>query len=366
KYFNALTGIRAIAAFMVYLHHYNPIPKEYAMHYLINEMHIGVTLFFVLSGFLIAYRYLDLKSFSFRNYIVNRIARIYPMYFLLTTLKFAVVLYSRFDIKNLIIYGLNITMLRGFFESFKYTGISQGWSLTVEETFYFLAPIFFILIKRNKINLILLPIFLISIGIGLVLIFSKITFFGFFSSFDFMFNYTFFGRCTEFFIGISLAIVYKYNMLKNFRYLTYTGIVGILISLILLTTLKGDFDFGIRHPIGKLINTLILPLFGIFTLYYGLLKENTIISKILSSKLFVLLGKSSYIFYLIHMGIFISLLNKFGLTGSIISNSVKFIILNIISIILYKYIEEPLNIIIRRYNAGRQQAFGKKAGSVLK
>jgi peptidoglycan/LPS O-acetylase OafA/YrhL len=126
KYFNTLTGVRAIAAFMVYLHHFNPIPKEYRIHYIIKEMHIGVTLFFVLSGFLIAYRYLDLYNFNFRNYIINRVARIYPMYFLLTTITFLFILYNNFDIKQLMVYGLNISMLKGFFTNFAFTGIPQG------------------------------------------------------------------------------------------------------------------------------------------------------------------------------------------------------------------------------------------------
>ncbi len=356
KYFNSLTGIRAIAAYMVYLHHFNPVPKKYAIYNVFNEMHIGVTLFFVLSGFLIAYRYLDLNNFSFRNYIINRVARIYPLYFLLTTLTFLPILYYNFDNRQLLIYGLNISMLRGFFENFKFSGIAQGWSLTVEETFYFLAPLFFFFIKRHKIYLIILPLILILIGIIFVLFFSKIDFYGFFSSFEFMFNYTFFGRCLEFFIGISLAVIYKYDLplLKRFKHYTYAGIIGIIISLILLTTLKGDLDFGIRHPMGIIVNTLFLPTFGIFMLYYGLLKERTLISKILSNKLFVLIGKSSYIFYLIHMGIFVSALRRLGITSvNPFSYLLIFIILNIISIVMYKYIEVPLNVFIRRYNTSR-------------
>lgn len=353
-YFNSLTGIRAIAAFMVYLHHFNPIPQNYALHGLVKEMHIGVTLFFVLSGFLIAYRYLDLNNFSFRTYIVNRVARIYPMYFLLTTLTFLPTFYHNFNKSTCLLYGLNVSMLRGFFENFKFSGIAQGWSLTVEETFYFLAPIFFLLIKRHKIYLVILPLISILLGVSFVFLFSKIDFHGFFSSFDLLFNYTFFGRCTEFFIGISLAVIYKLDLpfLKRFNYYTYTGILGIIISLSWLATLRGDFHYGIGHPLGKLVNTLFLPTFGIFMLFYGLLKERTLISKILSHKLFVLLGKSSYIFYLIHKGIFVSALGKLGITSTNpFSYVLIFIALNIISILMYKYMEEPLNIYIRRQNA---------------
>ena len=141
NYFNALTGLRAIAAYMVYAHHFNPIPKNYVLWNIVNEMHIGVTIFFVLSGFLIAYRYFDSSNFNFRNYIINRFARIYPMYFILTTLTFLPLLYH--DINNLHIYIYNISMLRGFFENFLFSGVAQGWSLTVELTFYLLAPIFY-------------------------------------------------------------------------------------------------------------------------------------------------------------------------------------------------------------------------------
>lgn len=201
-----------------------------------------------------------------------------------------------------------------------------------------------------------MPLLSIAIGTGLVLLFSNFNFFGFFSSFELMFNYTFFGRCTEFFVGITLAVVYKNNLLKKFRYCTYSGIVAIVICIFLLMMCKGDLEFGIRHPMGKLVNNLILPLFGISTLYYGLLKEDTLISRLLSSKLFILLGKSSYIFYLIHMGIFSSLLPMLGLKGSLFSYLMNFVIINIISIVLYKYLEEPINNFIRKLNTSRQKA----------
>jgi peptidoglycan/LPS O-acetylase OafA/YrhL len=119
----------------------------------------------------------------------------------------------------------------------------------------------------------------------------------------------------------------------------------------LLATLKGNFDYGIRHPLGKIVNTLFLPLFGIFILFYGLLSEQSRISSILQHKYFVVLGKSSYIFYLIHMGIFPAALSKIGIDSTIpCGYFVVFVVLNIISIILFRYVEEPLNIYIRRFN----------------
>jgi len=161
----ALTGIRAIAAYMVFLHH-NDIFKESIfgklIHNFFTEFHVGVTIFFVLSGFLICNRYFNQVNFNFRDYIVKRFARIYPMYFILTTATFVYfgLMNAHFDFRDLKIYLLNITFLKGFFEVFKFSGIGQGWSLTVEESFYLLAPLFFLLIKRSKFCLFLIPIVL--------------------------------------------------------------------------------------------------------------------------------------------------------------------------------------------------------------
>ena len=91
SYFPGLTTLRAIAALMVYLHHVNPFPAKYHILGLpvwgiINEFHIGVTFFFVLSGFLIANRYFDTRV-SFKKYIWNRFTRIYPVYFLISNYR---------------------------------------------------------------------------------------------------------------------------------------------------------------------------------------------------------------------------------------------------------------------------------------
>ncbi len=357
SYFKPLTGVRAIAAYMVYLHHLNPIPKIYKetiVYNFIQELHIGVTLFFVLSGFLIAYRYSSMINFSFKKYMINRVARIYPMYFILTTLTFIVFATQNSEIRNSfsIPYLLNISFLRGFFDTFKFSGVAQGWSLTVEETFYILAPLIFLLINKNKWAIIIQPITILLFGIGMVLVFSRINFYGFFSSFEFMFNYTFFGRCLEFFIGIALAIAYKSDLIKTkFKHFTLLGFLGIIFSTLIMSFFKGDYDFGIRHPMGKVTNTVVLPTIGIAIFYYGLLKEETVFSKILSSKLFVLLGKSSYIFYLIHIGIFAAFMHKFTTNYIAI-----FIVLNIISILLFKFMEEPINNFIRNKFSGSSLA----------
>lgn len=349
-YFQELTGFRAIAAFMVYIHHYNPFNITFfgqSIHDFFNEFHIGVTFFFVLSGFLITHRYFDFDKIDFKKYLINRFARIYPMYFILTSLTFLffAIYDSQTSLKDLVVYFLNITFLKGYFDNFKFSGIAQGWSLSVEEMFYFIAPVFFILIKRSKFFLFILPFFFILTGLSIVSFFGGLNFYGLMKNNFFMLDFTFFGRITEFFIGIGLALfIRRFKSGFKIKYFTFIGIIVIVLSVYILSKLKTANGFGTDCLLGKIINTLLLPLFGIAPLIFGLIYEKTIVSKALQSKTMVLLGKSSFVFYLIHIGFFATLLNK------IFSNYfIVFAFLNIISIFMYIYIEIPMNHLFKKF-----------------
>jgi peptidoglycan/LPS O-acetylase OafA/YrhL len=316
-YFPALTGLRAIAAYLVFLHHFNPFYGSSSFGFiqsLFKEFHIGVSIFFVLSGFLISYKYYDNVRISgqwLTRYLKNRFARVYPMYFLLTTATFLVYWLSppkagvEHVLKDtLLIYIYNITFLKGFFDDIKETGIAQGWSLTVEECFYFTAPFIFVALRKGKI----LNVFFAVLGAGCILVLLtrllNIYYFGFFRDFRFMLLYTFFGRCFEFFVGIKLALFLKTQSGKThfYGFCTIIGVSWIFLWIMALATLE-DLDqmFGLFHPYSIIINNFIVPI-GIVLLLTGILTENTILRSILASRPFELLGRSSYVFYLIHMG----------------------------------------------------------------
>ena len=63
--------------------------NKYVLQFM-NEMHIGVSLFFVLSGFLIAYKYNDpaKKDFQYGKYAALRMAGILPLYWLLLLVSY--------------------------------------------------------------------------------------------------------------------------------------------------------------------------------------------------------------------------------------------------------------------------------------
>lgn len=356
NYFPQLTGLRAIAAYLVFLVHIIP-NKDHSKNNFIENLcatgYLGVSIFFVLSGFLICYRYrgnFELNFNWFKGYMINRIARIYPMYFILTVATFVYNHYFHINAIDKIVLFLNLTFLKGYFDGLHFTGISQGWSLTVEETFYFLAPFIFLILPK-KGSLILLTIISLSIGLILVSVFKDIDFYGFMNNFKFMFNFTFFGRCIEFFLGIQLALIMKKNMQSKDQSVskvpvkTLAGSVTMIAGLIALTVIN---DYWSNFPQPNLavfiINNVFFPI-AVFYFIYGLITERSMISYFLSLKLMEILGKSSYAFYLIHIG-FIS----YFVSRQFHLNTISlFISLNLISVALFYFIESPLNKGIRKF-----------------
>ncbi|MEO6498352.1 MAG: acyltransferase, partial [Mucilaginibacter sp.] len=310
-----------------------------------------------------------------KQYLKNRVARIYPMYALLTIAAFV---YFFFTGDQAVTKGnnawamlvMNITFLRGFFYQFWDTGIAQGWSLTVEECFYFSAPFAFdIAVKYKKFWV--QPFAITAFGVLLVLIFRNVNFYGFFGNFTFVLLFTFLGRCFEFFVGMQLAryILKKGEARTNKIPFTYLGFVLIFVCVFIMALMPvpAGWAAGLQHPVGIFTNNYVLCI-CIALFFYGLLTETTIMKKILANKFVELLGKSSYIFYLIHLGWMYTLLHGWFNSGNDYAFELydkwqkdwwspfqndplnllyAFIILNVVSITLFKLIEEPLNHYIR-------------------
>lgn len=89
---DTLTSLRLIFALMVFGAHCYVVDDFFDVHFF-KEGFVGVSFFFVLSGFIIAYNYqekLQTGEVSRRTFWVARIARVYPLHWL--TLCIAVVL----------------------------------------------------------------------------------------------------------------------------------------------------------------------------------------------------------------------------------------------------------------------------------
>ncbi|MCB2408512.1 acyltransferase family protein [Hymenobacter lucidus] len=369
QYFSVLTGVRAIAAYMVFLSHDNPFDSEGPRSLIQNGLFsffavlsIGVSVFFVLSGFLITIRYernLQLSWQWARRYLQNRVARIYPMYFLVTifTLIGTILnagydpsrLWKFYNLKDKIwVVFLNLTFLRGFFDRYRFTMAGQGWSLTVEECFYLSAPLLLLGIRRQWWRILIYPLALLGIGLLLTMVGTQFhdQLFGFFGSIKFMLDWTFFGRCLEFFAGMALALYMRKSTVKagSGLIITCLGIIWMAVCAGLMAYLERDTQVGamnMSNYYSFLVRNAILPI-GIVLLFWGLLFEQTWLKRLLETKIFDLLGKSSYSFYLIHVGVLDFFLNDF-VTKNILG---KFIIINFVAIALYKFVEHPMHRIL--------------------
>jgi peptidoglycan/LPS O-acetylase OafA/YrhL len=348
----ALTGVRALGATVVFLDHFPPWVDA---HTTINVM----AFFFALSGFLIVriyYEQAELRRQWLLKYFVNRFARIYPVYFLL--LSIAVCLQHDFRPWTLI---TNYTLTHALFHGTELI-IQPSWSLTVEECFYFLAPFFMILARRHNFWM---PFALGCFFLLAALVISNLGI-AFLGTPAFVLTTTFFGHFGEFFAGFYLALALmrleKHGSIyaPGSKY-TITGIAGVLLLVIAMIIVYRHGPLNVRAI--TIINNFLIP-FPIAVLYWGLIRENTVLSRLLSSRVSGLLGRSSYSFYLLHTLV----INYIGVPLLLFRGGFRplYVLLTLVatwlaSILLFAGYEEPVNILIRRVFRSKDKTVGLQA-----
>lgn len=157
----ALTGVRFLAALLVIFHHFWPLDSigtsawlTHAPSRLVANGYLGVSLFFVLSGFILTYthgRFDSVAEFSRRRFWIARWVRIYPLYLLALFVALPelwvdslTVLESnpgwpgieRASMKG----ALVLALLQAWVPGAVYHWNSPAWSLSVEASFYLLFP----------------------------------------------------------------------------------------------------------------------------------------------------------------------------------------------------------------------------------
>jgi len=351
----ALTGVRALGATIVFFDHFPLWPDQ---RLTINVM----AFFFALSGFLIVRIYFEQAELRRRwlaKYFVNRFARIYPVYLLLLTV--AVCLHLEFRPWVLL---ENYTLTHALFHGTPLL-IQPSWTLTVEECFYFLAPAFMVLARRRGFGLafalgcLLLPAALVVSKLGI----------GFLQTPLFVLSTTFFGHCVEFFAGFYLALaVMKLEKrgpvsLPGSRY-TLAGLAGVALLVIAMLSVYRHGALN-RSAIITIIaiNNFLIP-WPIVLLYWGLIRENTALARLLSRPVAGLLGRSSYSFYLLHT-LLIGYLGVPFLLPTIgqrpLCVLLTFVITWLLSIALFVLYEEPVNLFIRRKFKSKDRWVGVQA-----
>jgi len=351
----ALTGMRAIAAYMVFLHHYAVDPRLAGpLGKLFLQCHVGVTLFYVLSGFLITYNYSERANLSrafWWSYVSRRVGKIYPLYLCLLAITYFMQVASHRPLPTFSSALLNVTLWKGFFDEYKFDGIAPSWSLTVEETFYFLAPFLFVAVRR--IGHVAVQI-LLYVTAGLLLLAGiHLSYHGLFGNFRFVALYTFFGRSFEFMLGMALghALLRHPNLLtvSGRLKLTHLGVAGTALVLVWMSVLTNGFDLPNYNPMGMALNNLILPTF-VCVMYLGLISERTGLGRVLSTRIFVFLGRSSYAFYLIHFSFIIFVLEaRTTNLDKRLQTALLFLASAVLSAVFFLLVEHPANTAIRSW-----------------
>jgi len=297
-YFSGLNGLRAIAAIAVLISHITLALNDYNLDPFIFGAYqdgkprgtdlagYGVTIFFVLSGFLITYllqvEKKTLKTINIKKFYARRILRIWPLYYLYLSIVVLTLIYFSIGANlNVLPYYIFFSANVPFALNLSLPYLAHYWSLGVEEQFYLFWP------WMNKtLNKIILPsivfvlfFLLLKISLHLFLPHSRLE-----SLMDvFKFHCMIIG-------GIGAILYHK----KHLLFLKFTDniITQVICWIILFLVAINKFH------IASFLDSELISFVALALIIGQIQKENRIIN--LETKIFNLLGKISYGIYVIH------------------------------------------------------------------
>ena len=315
KYLPSIDSLRALAVLAVIIYHVD-------VNYLPGGF-LGVDLFFVLSGYLISSliikEYRKTGSLNLYNFYIRRARRLLPaVYFMITIGLVVMVLFnevllrkSHLDAIFGYIYSSNwwyIFHKLDYFDSFgAQSPFKHLWSLAIEEQFYMIFPLLFLLINRKKkskdgtykLNKNFLYVVL---GLILVSLIAHILLFDINNI-----SRIYFGTDTRAFsllVGVVGAILYPMEKLHA-KVTPQQNIMYSVISLVSIATLITVMIYTSEY------NTwlyrggfLLVAIIGLIVIISSG-KQHTLMSRLLSFKPVVFIGKISYSLYLWHFPILV-------------------------------------------------------------
>jgi len=332
-----LDGLRFFAVFSVMIAHW---AQWHLSNKLLKELPFvhGVTLFFVLSGFLITTilltnkeHYLKQgKGFSklIKNFYFRRILRIFPIYYLLLLVLF---IFNYQNTRELI--GWLSTYTINIYQSITnvYVGnFNHFWSLAVEEQFYLFWP-FLILFIPNKH---LLKILVLIIALSIL---SKAYTYGFTQNWMAISYFT--SNCMYALgFGALLAFLktYHFTFLKKFIAFKWFLIVAFTYLFSLFIQISFSLSWW-KYVVDDVLFSIVacqVILIASENGFKGIFKE------LLEHPFIVLCGKISYGMYLYHLFIPTKIFESLNGLASLI---LLFILTFIVSYLSWKFIEQPIN-----------------------
>lgn len=341
-----ITFTRSLAAFSIIIYHYGlniyPFNTE-QLSYIFKQADIGVSFFYLLSGFVMMFAYGRKSSLNQRDYFKARFARVYPVYFLAILLVFIHYTLNRQSIDYSGLF-LNIYAVQAWVPSKAISFNSPAWSLAVEFFFYAVFPFVlkYLFTKTNfkKTALAVIIFWLISQALFNLVYYSHYNE-GVDSNLHNFLYYFPIMHLSSFLIG-TLAGYYFLNI--NSKVQRNYDLVLIFIIALLIIVLK--FPIGLNYH-----NGLLAIIFVPFIILLSL--NNGVMTKVFNKPAFVFLGEISYGMYILQYPVFTwvrSALKQVSIRDNTSIFYISLIFLVIISGISYRFIETPLRNKIKNFS----------------
>ncbi len=351
---DALTSLRFFACLMIIFHHcsitfFGEITPFFSI--IISRLAQGVSFFFILSGFILAYAYREFnKERSIFIFFKARFARIFPC-FIFCFLLGCILLHYKIRFNTLIPF---IFMVQSWIPNahyyFSYNAVS--WSISTEFSFYIVYPLLLIILHKKP------KLFVLVSSIPLLLI---IFINGYFSIpwmapdnnklIQLIGYYLLYinplSRIFEFSIGMFLYYLWEQkNNKQNYKIETVCQFISVfaLIIFILFPSIPDTFYRIYFGPVVYNWSTLMGG-FAVMAAVIYFFARDGLFSRLISNKLFVTLGEISFSIYMCHQIILNFCISHndviFRFSGGI-NFMLYFLYVILLSYVIWVFIETPM------------------------
>ena len=363
----ALTGLRFVAAVQVVLFHTRSAAPGLQRSSFLDPFgggYSGVSLFFVLSGFILAYNYLTPDGTgvrSVRAFLVARVARIYAVYALGVVIGIpalvaeasrhgGVMANARF---LLAVIAANLTLVQAWIPDYACRLNCPGWSLSVEAFFYLLFPLLgWWLSRRRAIALLAIAVACLAFAYGAAFLYMSVdpdklgtlTTASYATWLSVMkFNPAI--RLPEFALGIALGMLYLRAPQAMGKRAATVSLVAFSIACVGLAAHE-------RLPYLLVHNGLLAPVYCV--LIFALAAGQGPLARLLSTRPLKRLGEASFALYLLHVPLIGYCARLFALGGITQNDSWPWALMYLVAcqvtaLAVLHWIEEPSRVAIKRW-----------------
>lgn len=349
SYFPALDGLRAVAILLVILHHVTPRAAGDALNVLMQNGRYGVSLFFLVSGYLICTLFLREEArngrISLRDFYARRAARLFPLYYLMLGVQALAVFGTPFyPAASVALFADKLPSYLFYYSNLLPTATDGpfffAWSLAVEEQFYLWFGLAIVFLARRPLLLLL--------GAALAVKLIAYNLFGPLDAQSQLYRVLFSYR-EPLLVGVLLGYALHQQTVYN-RIVAVLGRPGTLAALGI-----GSVGFLALHPMQSATSWDGVILLAAMTLLVAAVVVRPAVP-FLGNRLVAHYGKVSYGIYLMHMFVIAALQRVLGDRSPNLTFALTAIGTGIMAAISFALFEQPIMAFCKRRRERRRAA----------